>query len=53
MLEVSLHSKELQNAFGLINRFDTTKERISELVDVRNYPTETKKEFKKRTRSWG
>lgn len=33
--------KEMQKAFGLISRFDTTKKEISELSDVsRNYPTE-------------
>lgn len=33
----------MQNVLGLISRFDTTKERISELSDgSRNYPNETK-----------
>lgn len=31
MLEISLRSNEMQNAFGLISRFDTTKEEISAL----------------------
>ena len=43
MSEVLLHSNKLQDAFGLIGWSDTTKERISEFVDIRNYPSETQR----------